>query len=105
MFYVDVQKYYMSVILFIFLLFCQNDLEELEKNSVKKNQCNFLTLSAWYKERVKSRGSKSPRMSPRKKLKSKPTFKVDKGPVLVIIIPNVEGFSPQILQHFILIAR
>jgi len=75
------------------------------KDSVKKSQCNFLTLSAWYKEQMKSEGPKSPKMSPRKKLKNKPTFKVDKRPVLVIIIPNVEGFSPQILQHFILIAR
>ena len=91
--------------LYIFLLFCQDDLEEVVKDSVKKSQCNFLTLSAWYKEQMKSEGTKSPKMSPRKKMKNKPTFKVDKGPILVIIIPNVEGFSPQILQHFILIAR
>lgn len=91
--------------LYIFVLFYQDDLEEVVKDSVKKSQCNFLTLSAWYKEQMKSRGPESPRMSPRKKLKSKPTFKADKRPVLVIIIPNVEGFSPQILQHFILIAR
>jgi hypothetical protein len=90
---------------YTFVLFCQDDLEEVVKNSVKKSQCNFLTLSAWYKEQMKCKGSKSPRMSPRKKLKNKPTFKVDEGPVLVIVIPNVEGFSPQILQHFILIAR
>jgi hypothetical protein len=32
-------------------------------------------------------------------------LEMDKGPVLVIIIANVEGFSPQILQNFILIAR
>jgi hypothetical protein len=91
--------------LYIFLPFCQDDLEEVVKDSVKKSQCNFQTLAAWYKEQMKSRCPESPKMSPRKKLKNKPTFKVDKGPVLVIIIPNVEGFSPQILQHFILIAR
>lgn len=91
--------------LYIFLPFCQDDSEEVVKNSVKKSRCNFLTLAAWYKEQMKSRGPENPKMSPRKKLKKKPTFKVDKGPVLVIIIPNVEGFSPQILQHFILIAR
>jgi hypothetical protein len=92
--------------LYIFVPFCQDDdLEEVVKGSVKKNQCNFLTLSAWYKEQMKSRSAKRPRMSPRKKSKNKPTLEVDTGPLLVIIIPTVEGFSPQILQHFILIAR
>jgi hypothetical protein len=94
------------VMLRIFVLFCQDDdSEEMVKDSVKKNQCNFITLSAWYKEQMKCRSLKSPRPSPRKKSKSKQILEVDKGPVLVIIIPNVEGFSSQILQHFILIAR
>lgn len=72
------------------------------KDRLKKNQCNFLTLSAWYKEQITS---KRLRMSPRKKLRIKPDLQVDKESVLVVIIPNVEGFSPQILQDFILIAR
>jgi hypothetical protein len=91
--------------MYIFVLFCQDDLEEVVKDHVKKNQCNFLTLAAWYKEQMKPKCPESPRKSPRKKKKNKPTFRVDEGPVLVVIIPNVEGFSSQILQHFILIAR
>jgi hypothetical protein len=77
-------------------------LEEIVKDNVKRNQCNFLTLSAWYKEQSTS---KRPNMSPRKKSRIKPALQADKESVLVIIIPNVEGFSPQILQDFILIAR
>lgn len=77
-------------------------MEDIAKDNIKKNQCNFLTLSAWYKEQLKSR---SPKMPPRKKSKNKLTLKVEKKPSLVIIIPNVEGFSPQVLQNFILIAR
>jgi hypothetical protein len=72
------------------------------KDNVKKNQCNFLTLSAWYKEQITS---KRPKMSPRKKSRIEPALQAYKESVLVIIIPNVEGFSPQILQDFILIAR
>ncbi|XP_021933988.1 origin recognition complex subunit 3-like [Zootermopsis nevadensis] len=78
-----------------------DDLEDVVKDRLKKNQCNFLTLSAWYKEQITS---KRLRMSPRKKLRIKPDLQVDKESVLVVIIPNVEGFSPQILQDFILIA-
>jgi hypothetical protein len=76
-------------------------LEGTAKDNIKKNQCTFVTLSAWYKEQMKS---ESPKRSPRKKSKSNPVLQVAKKPVLVII-PNVEGFSPQILQNFILIAR
>ncbi|GFG41052.1 hypothetical protein Cfor_06822, partial [Coptotermes formosanus] len=82
----------------------EDDLEGVLKDSVKKSQCNLLTLSAWYNEQMKSRSPKKPRMSPRKKSKNNPNLELDKGPLLVIIIPTVEGFSPQILQHFILIA-
>jgi hypothetical protein len=84
------------------LCFQDDDLEETVKDNIKKNQCNFLTLSAWYKEQLRS---KNPKMSPRKKSTNKRTLEVDKDPILVVIIPNVEGFSPQILQNFILIAR
>lgn len=78
-----------------------DDLEETVKDNIKKNQCNFVTLSAWYKEQLRS---KRPKMSPRKKSTNKRALEVDKDPILVVIIPNVEGFSPQILQNFILIA-
>lgn len=92
-----------SCIILIFWLYpffscCQDDdLEETVKDNIKKNQYNFLTLSAWYKEQLRS---KSP-----KKSKNKPALEMDKDAPLVIIIPNVEGFSSHILQNFILIAR
>ncbi|PNF31504.1 Origin recognition complex subunit 3 [Cryptotermes secundus] len=74
-----------------------DDLEETVKDNIKKNQYNFLTLSAWYKEQLRSK-------SPKKKSKNKPALEMDKDAALVVIIPNVEGFSPHILQNFILIA-
>ncbi|PSN46610.1 Origin recognition complex subunit 3 [Blattella germanica] len=77
-----------------------HEVEELDdtdsKDSIKKSQCNFITLTTWYKERIKG---KSPKKKPHKKLKQAHGL-----PPLVVVIPNLEGFSPQILQNFILIA-
>lgn len=96
--------YYLNIEVINFFIFCcqDDDLEDTVKDNIKKNQCNFLTLSAWYKEQLRSY---SPKMSPKKTSKNKSVLEMNKEPVLVIIIPNVEGFSPQVLQNFILIAR
>ncbi|XP_069688925.1 origin recognition complex subunit 3 isoform X2 [Periplaneta americana] len=77
------------------------DLLDRPKNHIKKSDCNFPTLSAWYNEQVRL---KSPSRSPRKKLKNSQSVEGNKNPLLVVVIPNVEGFSSQVLQNLILIA-
>ena len=73
------------------------DVEEEEAESIKKSQCNFITLSTWYKEQVQQKISKR---SPRKKSKQ-----IQNSPLLVVIIPNLEEFQSEVLQNIILITR
>ncbi|RZC34411.1 origin recognition complex subunit 3 [Asbolus verrucosus] len=62
---------------------------------IKKSQCNFSLLQSWYEDLyIFTKSESSP-----KKQKTKSSKKV-----IVVIIPDFEGFSPKVLQDFILIA-
>lgn len=81
------------------MLLVQEDSDEDEggkKNTIKRTNCNFGLLQAWYEDLyLTNNESNSP-----KKLKTKNARKV-----LVVIIPDFESFSEKVLQDFILILR
>lgn len=74
----------------------QEDSDEGECSTpkIKKSNCNFGLLQAWYEDRYLI-SSNSPKKSERKSL----------GKVLVVIIPSFERFNEKVLQDFILILR
>lgn len=72
------------------------DTEETNKRRIKKSNCNFALLQAWYENTyITDLEQTSP-----KKRKTKNVRKV-----LVVIISDFESFNDKILQDFILIIR
>lgn len=80
--------------------YIQDDSDEDEtsrKIRIKRGNCNFGLLQAWYEDLYLSVEACN---SPSKKQKTK-----TEGKVLVVIIPDFESFNEKVLQDFILIVR
>lgn len=70
---------------------------DTKKPVIRKLQCSFSLLQSWYESLY---GAESEKTESPKKRKTRKGRKL-----LVVIIPDFEGFSDKLLQNFILIVR
>lgn len=71
--------------------------EVSKKRTIRKSNCNFALLQAWYEEMYLTERDLE---SPKKRSKTKNARKV-----LVVIVSDFESFNDKVLQDFILIVR